>query len=162
MCGADLAVHAARRRGGRGWWLVALALGTACSAERGAIWPAPSAAAVDTAAPFRPPAVVPVAPAAPPRPAVPPPYMGPSGEAIDDLCSAYATSKAEVEFRRHRHADVQRCRRFLRARSPAERQAIADCANLCNESGGYVECFDAFGTAQFPACAPGDLDDGSE
>ena len=89
-------------------------------------------------------------------------YYGPSGEDVADLCGAYATSKADIEFRPRRRADARWCRRFLRARSRVERQAIADCANLCNESGGYVECFDAFGTAAFPGCAPGDLDDGSE
>ncbi|MBL8621565.1 MAG: hypothetical protein JNK64_09685 [Myxococcales bacterium] len=102
----------------------------------------------------------PRAPTAPPEPAAM--YYGPSGEDIADLCDAYADSKAEVEDRERRRGDVRWCRRLLAARSRTERQAIADCANLCNESGGYVECFDGFGTAQFPACAPDDLDDEAE
>lgn len=141
---------------------LALALAAACGSERASIWP--TSATVSAADALPAPAVAPApAPVAPDdRPSPPEPYAGPSGEDIEDLCDAYAVSKADIEFRERRGGDVRRCRRLLTRRSRTERQAIADCANLCNESGGYVACFDDFGTPEFPACAPGDLDDGTQ
>jgi hypothetical protein len=116
------------------------------------------------------------APAAPeptpePTPAPDPAALGgaglaPTGKDLDRLCGFYASAKkdvAEMLDEKLGSDPVADCKNAMEPRAEKDRQAIADCANVCGDTDGVVDCFEKFGTDEFPACEPqgdGEQDEG--
>jgi hypothetical protein len=83
--------------------------------------------------------------------------LAPTGKDLDRLCGFYASAKKDVAAMLDEKLDsdpVADCKEAMEPRAENDRQAIADCANVCGDTDGVVDCFEKFGTDEFPACEP--------
>jgi hypothetical protein len=83
--------------------------------------------------------------------------IAPSGVDIDRLCDMYASAKDEAAMMVEGEVEgdpESECLAAMEARSPDQRQAIANCVNACGDLLSVADCFDDFGTDAFPACEP--------